>query len=102
MRRQMTIRRILFCLLFAAIVIATMSSGALAFCPMCKTVMEGSTGVQEIAGSINLAALVLLAPPAMIFVALFGLFYRLRHANGQTASPDEEIDERASRRALTH
>jgi heme/copper-type cytochrome/quinol oxidase subunit 3 len=97
----MTIRRIIFCLLFAAFAMAMMSSGALAFCPMCKTVMEGSTGAQEIAGSLNLAALVLLAPPVMIFVALFGLFYRLRHANGQNASLDDEMDERASRRALT-
>ena len=102
MRRQMTIRRILFCLLFAAIILAMMSSGALAFCPMCKTAVEGSTGAQEIAGNLNLAALVLLAPPVIIFVALFGLFYRLRNANGQNAALDDEPDEHGTRRALTH
>jgi hypothetical protein len=92
----MTIRRITFSLLLAAVVIAVMSSGALAFCPMCKTVVEGATGAQEIAGNLNLAALVLLAPPVMIFVALFGLLYRLRNANGQNASLDDEMDERAA------
>jgi hypothetical protein len=97
----MTTRRIIFCLLIATVAMAMMSSGALAFCPMCKTALEGATGAQEIAGNLNLAALVLLAPPVLIFVALFGLFYRLRNANGQNASLDDEMDERASRRALT-
>ncbi|MEN3336261.1 MAG: hypothetical protein V7641_5626 [Blastocatellia bacterium] len=92
----MTIRRIPFYLLFAALAIARMSSDALAFCPMCKTVVEGATGAQEMAGNLNLAALVLLAPPVLIFVALFGLFYRLRNANGQNASLDDERDERAA------
>jgi heme/copper-type cytochrome/quinol oxidase subunit 3 len=97
----MTIGRIIFSLLFAAIALAMTSSGALAFCPMCKTAVESATGAQEVAGSLNLAALVLLTPPVLIFVALFGLFYRLRHASAPHAALVDEADERAARRALT-
>ena len=86
-------RRIMFFLLCAAITVVMMSGSAPAFCPMCKTAVEGATRAQEIAGSLNLAALVLLAPPVLIFAALFGLFYRLRHAGGQRAPLDDEVSE---------
>ena len=89
----MSLRRLLFYLSGAAITMAVMSGNAPAFCPMCKTAVEGATRAQEIAGSLNLAALVLLAPPVLIFAALFGLFYRLRHASGQRAPLDNEMDE---------
>lgn len=90
----MTLRRIMSYLSGAVITVAVMSGSAPAFCPMCKTAVEGATRAQEIAGSLNLAALVLLAPPVLIFAALFGLFYRLRHASGQRAPLDEEMSER--------
>jgi len=93
-------RRILFCLLFATVAMAVMSSGALAFCPMCTTAVEGATGAQEVAGSLKLAALVLLTPPVLIFAALFGWFYRLRHASGPQKTLDEDTDECAPRAAL--
>lgn len=96
----MTIRRILFCLWFALMATVMMSSSASAFCPMCKTAIDGATGASEIAGSLNLAALVLLAPPVLIFAALFGWFYRLRHASGRQASLDEDLHERTPRAAL--
>jgi hypothetical protein len=94
MMRAMTMRRIMFCLSGAAITIMMMSGSAAAFCPMCKTALDGATGAQEIAGSLNLAALVLLTPPVLIFAALFGLFYRLRHASGQSAPLNDEVGER--------
>jgi heme/copper-type cytochrome/quinol oxidase subunit 3 len=96
----MTIRRILFCLWFTSIATAMMSSSASAFCPMCKTAVDGATGASEIAGSLNLAVLVLLAPPVFIFAALFVWFYRLRHASGRQAPLDEDMDERSPRAAL--
>lgn len=85
----MKIGRILFGLLVAAFAMATLGQVALAFCPMCKTAIEGAGAAPEFAGSLNLAALVLLAPPVMIFVALFGLFYRLRNVSGQKAAFDD-------------
>lgn len=98
----MNTRRILFDILMAAVAVAAMADGAAAFCPMCQTAIEGAAGAREVAGSLNLAALVLLVPPVMIFATLFGMFYRLRHANGRDASlkgVGDDADER--RRALT-
>jgi hypothetical protein len=97
---MMTDRRILLRFWLAAIWVEMMSGGAFAFCPMCKTAVDGATGAAEIAGSLNLAALVLLAPPVLIFAALFLGFYRLRHASGRLASPDEEAAEGSPRAAL--
>ena len=89
-------RRIIFCLSVAAILMMAMSGLALAFCPMCKTAIEGASGAREIAASLNLAALVMLAPPVLIFVALFGWFYRLRNANAAPASLDEADEKRGA------
>ena len=97
----MTSRRAALCLLFAAIAVALASGDVPAFCPMCKTAVEGATGAQEVAGSLSLAALVLLAPPVVAFAALFGLFYRLRNASGRQAALDDEADDRAARHVLT-
>ena len=91
----MTIRRMILCGLLSMIAVAMMSSLAPAFCPMCKTVVEGATGAQEMAGSLNFAALVLMAPPVILFAALFGLFYRLRNAGSQPSAPAEKLEERA-------
>ena len=87
-------RRIVSILVFAAFLIVVMSRDLLAFCPMCRTAIEGATGAEQAADSFNLAALILLAPPVMIFAALFGLFYRLRQASGARAPMDEEAIKR--------
>jgi hypothetical protein len=87
--------------MFAALMIAMMSGDALAFCPMCRTAIEGATGAEQAAGGLNLAALVLLAPPVVIFAALFALFYRLRNASGARTSSDDEAVERTPSHALT-
>ncbi|MFL6216131.1 MAG: hypothetical protein ACJ74J_19775 [Blastocatellia bacterium] len=94
-------RRIFSFLMLAAFVIAVTSRDALAFCPMCRTTLEGATGAQQAADSLSLAALVLLAPPVMIFAALFGLFYRLRNASGENGPANEEKVERTPAPALT-
>jgi hypothetical protein len=97
----MRLRRMILCGMLAMIAVAMMSCLAPAFCPMCKTVVEGATGAQEMAGSLNLAALVLMAPPVILFAALFGLFYRLRNAGNQPSAPAESGEEIAPPRALT-
>jgi len=97
----MRLRRMILCGWFAMIAVAMMSRLAPAFCPMCKTVVEGATGAQEMAGSLNLAALVLMAPPVILFAALFGLFYRLRNAGSRPSAPAEPVEEMPSPRALT-
>jgi hypothetical protein len=100
MKRPMT-HRIFSCLVFTVLVITVMSREALAFCPMCRTAIEGATGAQQAADSLNLAALVLLTPPLMIFAALFGLIYRLRNASGERVLREDEANEPAPSHALT-
>ena len=100
MRRGVT-RRIFSILMFAALIIAVTSGDAPAFCPMCRTAIEGATDARQAADGLNLAALVLLAPPVVIFAALFALFYRLRNASGARAPSDDEAVERTPSHALT-
>ena len=99
--RQGVTRRIFLFLIFAALIITVMSGEALAFCPMCRTAIEGANGATQAADSLNLAALVLLAPPVVIFAALFRLLYRLRNASGVRALREDEANEPAPSRALT-
>ena len=94
-------RRIFSSLMFAAFVVVVMSRDVLAFCPMCRITIEGATGAQQAADGLLRAALILLAPPLMIFAALFGLFYRLRNASEQRSSRDDEAVERTPAGALT-
>ena len=94
-------RRMMLCGFLAMIAMAATSGLALAFCPMCKTAVEGASRAQEIGGSLNLAALVLMMPPVILFAALFALFYRLRNASGQRAALIDEVDEPVVPRALT-
>jgi hypothetical protein len=100
MRRGVT-RRIISILMVAALIFAATGGDALAFCPMCRTAIEGATGARQAADGLNLAALVLLAPPVVIFAALFALFYRLRNASGARASEDDGTVERTPAQALT-
>ena len=99
--RRPTIPRLLSLPLVAAVIVAAMSDGALAFCPMCRTAIEGASGAHQAADGLSLAALILLAPPVMIFAALFGLFYRMRNASGPQAPLDGEADAQAAPPALT-
>lgn len=89
----MTGRRMMRCAWMAVIALAMQSSLALAFCPMCKTAVEGASGSQELGGSLNLASLVLMTPPVILFAALFALFYRLRNASATQVAPADELDE---------
>ena len=99
--RQGVTRRIVSILMLAALIVAVTSGDALAFCPMCRTAIEGAAGARQAADGLNLAALVLLAPPVVIFAALFVVFYRLRNASAEPASKDDEAVKRAPSPALT-
>ena len=57
---------------------------AVAQCAMCKTAIENSTDAVAASKGLNLAALVLLIPPVLIFAGLFGVFYRYRNVQGRT------------------
>ena len=56
---------------------------AFAQCPMCKQAVENSTDADSAARGLNLAVLVLLAPPVFIFAGIFGVFYRYRNVQGR-------------------
>jgi hypothetical protein len=67
----------------------TMSSHAFAQCAMCRAAAVASGNE----ASLNLAILVLLIPPVLMFCAIFIVAYRFRAALGET--PQEDRTRRA-------
>ncbi|HJQ69698.1 MAG TPA: hypothetical protein VKA70_12035 [Blastocatellia bacterium] len=52
---------------------------ALAQCPMCKQAVANSAEAESAARGLNLAIIILLAPPVLIFAGIFGVVYRNRN-----------------------
>jgi hypothetical protein len=52
---------------------------ALAQCPMCKQSVANSAEAESAARGLNLAILILLTPPVLIFAGIFGVIYRHRN-----------------------
>jgi ABC-type xylose transport system permease subunit len=61
---------------FAGLLIA--SGTALAQCAMCKNAVTGSPDAARLAGSLNLAIIILLIPPVLIFCGIFYALFRRR------------------------
>lgn len=73
-------RRRIMVLGFAVIILlAAAFEPALAQCPMCKQAVANSAEAESAARGLNLAILVLLAPPVLIFAGIFGVIYRHRN-----------------------
>lgn len=78
----------------AILSLALTSADAFAQCAMCRAAAAASGNDTN----WNLAVLVLLVPPVLIFCAIFVVAYRLRAAQGET--PKEEWAKRAWRKKL--
>lgn len=76
----------------AALSVVLLSSPAFAQCAMCRAAAAASG---DAGNTLNLAILVLLIPPVIMFCAIFIVAYRLRAAQGET--PKEERMTRAWR-----
>ena len=61
------------------LLLAAACEPALAQCPMCKQAVANSAEAESAARGLNLAILVLLAPPVLIFAGIFGVIYRHRN-----------------------
>lgn len=75
MKKSFTARRVLFALGALALFVSQPLS-ALAQCAMCRASVQ--TGGHTTIEPLNLAILVLLIPPALIFCAIFCVAYRYR------------------------
>ena len=75
--------RIIILGLALVVMLLALFEPALAQCPMCKQAVENSTEAESAARGLNLAVLVLLAPPVFIFAGIFGVFYRHRNVQGR-------------------
>ena len=71
--------RIVFLALLVVVMALAAFEPALAQCPMCKQSVANSTEAESAARGLNLAILVLLAPPVLIFAGIFGVIYRHRN-----------------------
>ena len=77
-------KRIASLLVIAAAVILIFGiEPVMAQCAMCKQSVESSGNAASAARGLNFAVVVLLAPPVLIFGAIFGLFYRYRNVQGK-------------------
>jgi heme/copper-type cytochrome/quinol oxidase subunit 2 len=74
----------LFVIAGAILSLALTSSTAFAQCAMCRAAAVAS-GKEA---SLNLAILVLLIPPVLMFCAIFIVAYRFRAAQGETPKED--------------
>jgi heme/copper-type cytochrome/quinol oxidase subunit 2 len=74
----MNYSKIKFRLASAVVFIAFTCSAALAQCAMCKSTVEGDPQAAAASRQLDLAVLVLLIPPVLIFIAFFVLIYRFR------------------------
>ena len=74
----------------AAALLLMANVSAPAQCAMCKAAVENSVDAEAASKGLNLAALVLLAPPVALFSGLFGLIYRFRNVHGKTVHPPDE------------
>jgi uncharacterized membrane protein len=64
------------------LIVLALSIPALAQCAMCKTGLAGSPEAKKLAESLNLAVIVLLIPPVMIFCGIFlAAFRRMRKSD---------------------
>ncbi|HET8676870.1 MAG TPA: hypothetical protein VFO63_13825 [Blastocatellia bacterium] len=61
------------------LLLAAACEPALAQCPMCKQAVANSAEAESAARGLNLAIVVLLAPPVLIFAGIFGVIYRHRN-----------------------
>ncbi|HEX8710042.1 MAG TPA: hypothetical protein VF723_17505 [Pyrinomonadaceae bacterium] len=62
-------------------------------CAMCKASLAGASNATTFASGLNLAIIVLLIPPVLIFCAIFIVAYRYRQP-GHTASPRSALENR--------
>jgi hypothetical protein len=71
--------RVLFLGFALIVLLAAACEPALAQCPMCKQAVANSAEAESAARGLNLAIVVLLAPPVLIFAGIFGVIYRHRN-----------------------
>jgi heme/copper-type cytochrome/quinol oxidase subunit 2 len=86
MRGQIKFRRLLTAAC-ALVALATQAVSALGQCAMCKASVQAaassSANPQAVADAFNLAVLVLLIPPVLLFMALFLLLVRYRKSGDE-------------------
>ena len=87
-------RRSIWLLIFASLILLFAIEPTFAQCAMCKTTIENAAGAKMAAQSMNLAILVLFIPPVAMFVGIFTLFYRYRNVQGkQHVSNPQPVEE---------
>ena len=95
--------RILALACAAILFVAVICAPSLAQCAMCGTSVRGSADAEAASRTLDLAVMILLVPPVIIFAGLFGVFYRFRNVQGggagcarfEESRPDDELPPKA-------
>jgi flagellar basal body-associated protein FliL len=86
-------RRSIWILIIALVILLLAVGPAWAQCAMCKQTIENAANAKQAAQSLNLAILVLFIPPVAMFVGIFTLFYRFRNVQGKQYIANNESAE---------
>ena len=77
----------------AVLVFASGAQSALAQCSMCKAGVQAGASATRVAGTLNLAILVLLIPPVLIFCAIF--IFAIRYRKTMDDGPSDALNARS-------
>lgn len=77
MKKRLKTRTFLFAL-GAPLLCASQSASALAQCAMCRATVQNGGNVSVFSEPLNIAILVLLIPPALLFCSIFLVLFRYR------------------------
>ena len=75
-------RRLLMIFFIILLILLLAMDTVFAQCAMCRQALENSTEGGQLAQGMNLAILILLVPPVVMFIGLFALAYRYRNPQG--------------------
>lgn len=72
-------RRLMIIILILLLILLLAMDTVFAQCAMCRQALENSAEGGQLAQGMNLAILILLVPPVVMFIGLFALAYRYRN-----------------------
>ncbi|HWT02616.1 MAG TPA: hypothetical protein VN256_20365 [Pyrinomonadaceae bacterium] len=82
----------------AAAVLLAAGQDASAQCAMCRSALGGAPEAAKLSARLNLAVLVLLVPPVVIFCGIFYAVFRQLKSRGEEEGP-AEVERAAPRRS---
>jgi hypothetical protein len=88
----MTFSKMKFHSIALLITVFLFSQSALAQCAMCRAGLDGDPQAKAASHQMDIAVLMLLIPPVLIFIGFFALIYRFRHHFRSPEGQSSDLD----------